>query len=177
MRQHVKQIVWLSVLIGLGIALTSGRGWAQAAQTPGPRIEIVITDALIGPMEPGRKVERDKAGNLISRPGDVIRYTLTATNHGTEPAYKVELVDPIPSGMEYVLDSATGKEMTITYSIDGGRTYQLPPVVYEVRRPDGSVEKRPAPASMYTHVKWLATQSIPPKASVSAMMNVRVKEH
>ncbi|MBI4551474.1 MAG: DUF11 domain-containing protein [Candidatus Latescibacteria bacterium] len=176
MRSFRSSII-LILIIGFGIGLARSDAWAQAAQpapAAGPKIDIVITDALAGP-EPGRKVERDKSGNLITKPGDLIRYTLTATNRGTEPAHNVEIVDPIPAGTEYVLESATGKEMTISYSIDGGRSYQLPPVTYEVRLPDGKTEKRPAPAGMYTHVKWVVTQPIPPKASVSATLNVRVR--
>jgi uncharacterized repeat protein (TIGR01451 family) len=134
-----------------------------------------ISDDLV--LAPGdtHSVKRDSTGNLISRPGDIILYTLTATNRGTEPAHDVEIVDPIPDGTEYILDSATGKGMTISCSIDGGHFYWQPPVIYDVHRPDGRIDKRPASAGMYTHVKWLVTQPIPPGVSVTATLRVRVK--
>lgn len=164
---------WTFVVIGLFFTLG---GAAVRAQAPpiGPRIEITISDELV--LRPGgtRTAVRDSSGNLITRPGDVIQYTLIAVNNGTGPAHEVELVDPIPAGTEYALDSAVGEGMAVSYSIDEGHLYQFPPVVYDFRLPDGTFEKRPAPAGMYTHVKWLVTQHIPPGGSVTASLRVRV---
>ena len=107
-----------------------------------------MSDELILAPNETRPALRDSTGNLITKPGDVIQYTLTATNSGTEQAHDVEIVDPIPKGTEFIPNSAVGMGMSISYSIDGGLSYQRPPVVYNFRRSDGVIEKRSALASM-----------------------------
>ena len=167
MRPTVQVFVW----IGLCAALAGEGGQAQAP--PGPRVEVAIHDDGLAPGET-RPAERDSTGRLITRPGDIIRYTLMATNLGADPAYHVDLVDPIPAGTEYILDSAEGSGMAVSYSIDGGRSYQPPPVLYDFQRPDGGMERRPALSRMYTHVRWLVGQPIRPGARVVATLRVRV---
>lgn len=149
---------------------------ATAQQPAGNGVSITITDELVLPAGDPRvgKAVRDSAGNLISKPGDVIKYTLTAVNNGTEPAYGVEIVDPIPRGTEYVIGSAAGVGMTITYSIDGGRYFQPGPVMYDFQKPDGTIEKRHVPADRYTHIKWLVNEPIRPRSKAVATVRVRV---
>lgn len=162
------------VFVCLCLVAVSGAAWAQAPEPPGPKIEITITDELVLPPGGDRLAVRDTSGSLISRPGDVILYTLTAANRGDGPAHGVELIDPIPEGTEYVVGSVTGAEMAVSYSIDGGHFYQDAPVTYETTRSDGAIERRPAPASMYTHVKWRVERAIPPGGRVVASLRVRV---
>lgn len=143
-----------------------------AAQTRGPRINITLSDALAD-LPKDRKEERDANGNLLTQPGDVIRYILVAENNGTEEARDVEVVDPVPFGTQYVLGSATGKGTSILFSINGGTTYVEQPMI-EVRDAAGKVVKKPAPASMYTHVKWIIRDAIRPKEKKNMEMQVRV---
>lgn len=173
MQGRFYHIMLTLIMLGITVGPTAQKAQAQAAQQPGPQVVIGITDALVN-LKEGEVAQRDSSGYLISKPGDVIRYSLTAENKGDEPAFNVEIVDPIPAGTAYVIDSAMGEGMTITYSIDGGRSFVLPPVMYEVRNAQGEIEKRPAPATMYTHVKWLITQPIQPKQKTVAEMQVRV---
>ena len=170
----MREMLAFAVFAAMGSALNGGVAEAQTSPSPGPRIEIILSDELVLPPDEIRPVRRDSTGNLLSRPGDVIQYTLTAVNRGTQAAHNVEIVDPIPRGTEYVLDSASGEGMTISYSIDGGHTYHLPPVLYDFRHPNGEIEKRPVPAGLYTHVKWLVTQPILPEESAPATLQVRV---
>ena len=155
---------------GLCLLLMSTPARAQ----PGPQVQVTITDELVLADGQIRAAVRDSMGQLITHPGDIIRYTLTATNTGQDPAYSVELVDPIPAGTEYVLDSARGADMEIACSIDAGNTYHSPPVLYQVRLPDGQLEELPAPASRYTHVRWTLTDAIQPGESAAASLEVRV---
>jgi len=108
-------------------------------------------------------------------PGDVLVYTITYTNAGKSPALDAEIVDPIPRGVVYVLDTAEGRDAEITCSIDNGRSWQRPPVMMQVKRPDGTMESKPAPADRYTHVRWVIKKPLPPGQSgqVSLKVNVR----
>ena len=170
----MKWLFGCAVLIGMFSVAENGMVGAQALSPASPRIEITASDELILKRDEIRSVLRDSAGNLITYPGDIIQYTLTATNTGLRPAHNVEIVDPIPEGTEYVIGSSTGEEMTISYSIDGERTYQLPPVVFDFRKADGEFEQRSALAGMYTHVKWLVMRPLPPGGRAVATLRVRV---
>ena len=155
---------------GLCLILLNGPARAQ----PGPQVQVTIADELVLADGQTRAAVRDSTGQLITHPGDIIRYTLSATNTGQDPAYSVELVDPIPAGTEYVLESARGAAMEIACSIDAGSTYHPPPVQYPVRLPDGQVIEQTAPASRYTHVRWTLTGAIQPGESAAASLEVRV---
>ncbi|MBM3263344.1 MAG: DUF11 domain-containing protein [candidate division Zixibacteria bacterium] len=72
------------------------------AQVRGPRVNITLSDARVG-LPKDRKEERDDNRNLLTQPGDVIKYTVLAENTGTEEARDVEVVLPVPFGMQYVL--------------------------------------------------------------------------
>ena len=89
-------------------------------------------------------------------PGAVLRYTVTYSNTGTSDAVAVDIVDPIPVGTTYLAGSASGAGMTVTFSHDGGATY------------DG-FETTPV-----THVRWLKVSPLAPSASGSVMFQTSV---
>ena len=162
------------------LAACAGAGGLRA-QAPdeaepelGPRLEIVIADDLVLPPGEQRAVVRDEAGNLVTRPGDIIRYRLTARNTGTEAVRKAELLDPIPAGTEYVPGSARGAGMQVLCSIDGGQTFVPEPVRYRVRAANGDGRQVVAEPGMYTHVKWLSLAPLPPGGTLEATFQVRV---
>ena len=114
-------------------------------------------------------------GNVQVAPGDVIRYTLTGQNKGARPATNLTLNQPIPRQMVYVLTSATANNgATTTYSIDSGKTYVANPTV-QVKLPNGKTETRPAPAEMYTNIRFKFTQPIKPNAVVNASYEAKVR--
>ena len=144
------------------------------APVTGPHLEIAVGDELVLPSGESRAMLRDEAGHLVTRPGDVIRYRLTASNVGTDPARNTELVDPIPAGTEYVIGSARGDGMQLLFSIDGGRTFAPQPVRYQVHTAAGERRELAAEPQMYTHVKWHCPNSIPPGNELEASFEVRV---
>jgi uncharacterized repeat protein (TIGR01451 family) len=154
----------------------AGNDFASAQGQQGGSVQITIADELVLALDDSRRgqLQRDTAGNLVTRPGDIIRYTLTATNGGAESAHEVEIVDPIPEGTEYIAGSAKGSDMTITYSIDGGHYFQPTPIMEDFRQPDGTIVRRPVPLARYTHVKWRVDNPIPEGSSLSATVTVKV---
>ena len=165
-------VVFCCHLLGpmCGVAL------AQALPLSNPQIQVTISDELVLSPKEVRPIIRDGHGDLVTRPGDQIQYTLAATNLGDEPAYEVELLDPIPKGTEYVIGSATGEGVVFFYSIDGGHSYQESTPTYDLQLPDGTIEKEPARAEMYSHVKWRFTHPIQPGASEAVILRVRVED-
>lgn len=111
------------------------------------------------------------------QPGDVLRYSVTGANNGNKAVKNLAINQPIPSGMTYVLNSATVNSNAgakITYSIDNGKTYVKNPTV-QVKLPNGEVETRPAPDTAYTHIRWKFGDSVPAKAAVEGTYQVKVR--
>lgn len=102
-------------------------------------------------------------------PGDQVIYTLEARNTGATLAAPV-IVHPVPEHMRYVADSAVGPGAEVSYSVDGGRSFDLPENL-KVRGKDG--EPRPALAADYTHIRWRLKNSL--KANSVAFVRFRAR--
>jgi len=118
----------------------------------------------------GEKVkEWVKASKVI--PGTVVRYVNTLENRGDNVATKLVIKNPIPKNMEYVANSASCvSECTLSYSVDGGKSYKQPSELYV-----GEGEKRHlAKASDYTDIKWVVS-SLSARAQSSVEYQARLK--
>jgi uncharacterized repeat protein (TIGR01451 family) len=109
-----------------------------------------------------------------AQPGDVVQYVITYANRGDSVARDAVIDDPIPKGTTYLAATAAGEGAEIVFSSDGGRSY-APAVklTYEVKLPNGAVEKRLATPSDYTHVRW-TLKSVPPGAAGTVSFKVKV---
>lgn len=58
-----------------------------------------------------------------TEPGEILTYTIIYTNTGDGPAGYIFILENIPDHSTYIEDSATGDNMTVTYSHDNGVTY------------------------------------------------------
>jgi uncharacterized repeat protein (TIGR01451 family) len=90
-------------------------------------------------------------------PGDEVIYTLEVRNSSSAPAESVAFAIPIPAHMVYVADSAIGPGAEVSYSVDGGRSFDKPENLV-VHGPEG--KSRPAAASDYTHIRWVLRHSL-----------------
>jgi uncharacterized repeat protein (TIGR01451 family) len=70
------------------------------------------------------------------QPGDTIAYTITYNNTGNDNATNVAVIDAVPTYTTYITGTASGTGTTITYSHDGGSTYDF------------------SEASPVTHINW-----------------------
>ena len=115
---------------------------------------------------------RDRPGAVM--PGDVIRYRLRFTNPRADSIRRVQFTDPIPAGLHYVAGSAAADrdDVTIEFSIDGGTRWSAQPMIEEIV--EGRPIKRPAPAAMYTHVRWSINGWLKPNAQVTAELRARL---
>lgn len=101
-----------------------------------------------------KRMPLDKAS-----PGDVVVYTIIYSNVGKGPVLDAVIVDPIPKGVRYIADTAEGKDAEVVYSTDNGRTWQSSPVT-QMKKPDGSLEKKPVSTERYTHIKWMIKKPV-----------------
>jgi uncharacterized repeat protein (TIGR01451 family) len=120
-----------------------------------PLVSVSITaEKEVTVVKSGQKVTKKVAATRIE-PGDVIFYTLNYINSGDEAATSAVLDDPIPQGTVYLPGSALGAGAEITFSIDGGKSFKKPSLlIYEVKNPNGNMEKRTASPEEYTHIRW-----------------------
>jgi len=162
-------VTHLLMLLAMGLSVNS---WAQET-----RPEINITIHVMKEVRTVRdgKWTVDRVPVQSTQPGDILVYALTYSNSGETVARDVSVVDPLPGGTEYILDSAEVDDAEVLYSIDGGFSYQRPPITYEARKEDGTEETVAAPPHMYTHIKWLILSPIPPGASGRLSFKVKVQ--
>ncbi|CAN1209518.1 hypothetical protein TUMEXPCC7403_04800 [Tumidithrix helvetica PCC 7403] len=110
-------------------------------------------------------------------PGSILRYVVAATNSTGSTIPDLVVIQPVPTGMTYILGSATlpsSEDASITFSIDGSKTFVAKPTI-TIQRPDGVTEVRPAPAEAYTHVRWNFGKTFVGKSALNATYQVRVR--
>ena len=93
-------------------------------------------------------------------PGTEVIYTITVSNLGDQPADSVVVTDPIPENTTYVDRSAFGAGTKITFSVDGGKSYDL---AGKLKVKDAAGKLRAATASDYTHIRWVLNFTLKPK--------------
>lgn len=156
------------------IALVAAALLMTAAAWAAPDVEIKVKaekEKIV--TKDGQKVKRLVPAKSFS-PGEVIDYTILYRNKGNEPATGVVLNDPIPKGCVYIPGSAS-ENGEVAFSIDGGKTYKKQSLLtYEVRLPNGTVEKRTASPEDYTNIRW-TINSIAPGENGKVHFQVRVK--
>jgi uncharacterized repeat protein (TIGR01451 family) len=127
--------------------------------------EIEITNAK------GQKAfKREQVRKAL--PGDVLIYTVSYGNSGVKPAEKVVISNPVPEHMAYIADSALTENAVVTYSTDGGKTFDEPEKL--VTRNAAGFE-RPATAADYTHIRWVLKKAVPPGEKGAVSFRARLK--
>lgn len=164
----------VKTLAALTLLLTAaGRG---AAQNP-PTDALVVTAQNLMAGDERHQSWVAKGGTASDvLPGDVIRYSLRFTNTQEQAVQNVVFSNPVPQGLRYVAESATANapNVAITFSIDGGKTYSAQPMIEVVE--DGERRNVPAPARMYTHVRWTVEGWVQPGGQVAAEFRAELPE-
>jgi uncharacterized repeat protein (TIGR01451 family) len=125
-------------------------------QKPQVQLQLSAEQKSVEKDEKGQPVTNWKALDQASvvHPGDVLRYSVAGQNLGDRPVANLVINQMIPAQMKYVLNSAVQPAgMSAVYSIDSGKTFVANPTV-QVKLADGTLETRPAPADVYTHIRW-----------------------
>ena len=169
-----KRLLNARIVVFLTLVLIAASAVVLAA-AGAPKIELAVqVERELVHIDAGGKkiVERNPVD--IAKPGDVLVYTLTATNVGVGPALEARLEDPLPTGAELILDSLEHGRATPTASLDGGKTWQPFPAQVDRRGADGKVESVPAPADSYTHLRWTLAEPLAPGETKDIQFKVRI---
>ena len=136
-----------------------------------PEVKVTLDGAV---ERGGEQLSLDKVSAV--QPGEVINWNITSLNEGEGAAHQYQTIGHIPPGTQFVAGSAVAAEngSSVTYSIDGGKTFSTLPIIEE-KQPDGTVKRVPAPVSMYTEVRYEWKDALASGGKVSASYKVRVK--
>lgn len=169
-RRAAAPLLALCVVVLVGGAAFAQRQLKAAASAGRPEIKVELAGAV---ERGGARLALDKVENV--KPGEILDWQIVSSNDGTGAARDYKAVGHIPAGTVLVAGSAAAESgSSVTYSIDGGKSFATQPVVEE-RQPDGTVKKVPAPVAMYTEVRYEWSDAFAPGGKLSASYKVRVK--
>ena len=147
----------VAVLIGMVAATIA------AAQSPADPISVkAIAEVELRTTEHGREITKlAPADRLVS--GDWVIYTLEVRNTAAA-AVRVPIVTfPVPQHLTYVADSAVGPGTEVSFSVDGGRSF------------DVAENLSPAGTADYTHIRWQFKNPLKGNSVAFVRFRARVK--
>jgi uncharacterized repeat protein (TIGR01451 family) len=152
----------------LGVALMAGDAPSEAAaqddalipRTPLP-IEVTTSASIMESDSLGGGQIRKLVPATDISEGQVVHYTLTVRNPGTQPAHDVLVTKPVPINTRYVPGSAVAPNASVTFSVDGGKSF-APANQLAITR--GTATVKPAPPESYTHIRWQMRYPLAPGA-------------
>ncbi len=137
------------------IAFAAATALAPACICRGQAASPAVAVKVIAEVESSTEQQGHQVTHLVAAdrvvPGDHVIYTLAVRNTGTEPVPAPTVTNPIPAHMQYVADSAVGPGAEVSYSVDGGLSFDKPENL-QVPTPDG--RRRAAVPADYTHIRW-----------------------
>lgn len=145
-------------LVVLGIAMgANGQSRAAAAEAQGDSLAVKASAEVETKISlNGRDtIKLMPADHVV--PGDELIYTLEIRTTGAAPVLVPSVRFAIPHHMRYIADSAAGPGADVSFSVDGGRTFDLPENL-QVAGPAGRL--RPATVADYTHIRWQLKQRL-----------------
>ena len=107
-----------------------------------------------------KELKRVQAAKVV--PGEEVIFTVYYSNAGQETAENVFITNPIPKHMLYRAGTASGVGSVITFSVDGGKNYNVPD---KLKILDNQGKERPAKPTEYTHIRWTFQKELPPGAA------------
>jgi uncharacterized repeat protein (TIGR01451 family) len=158
------------LLVGTAAAFAQ-RQIASARKSAGqPEVKVKLAGSL---KRNDESLTLDKVSAVY--PGEVLDWTIMSANEGDAPARQYKTIGQIPQGTAFVAGSAVAEyNASVSYSIDGGKNFDAQPTIEE-KQPDGTTKRTPAPASMYTQVRYEWSDPLAAGSTLSASYKVRVK--
>lgn len=163
-------LVTLCLVAASAAAAVTRQQLASRLAAGRPEVKVLLAGAVA---RSGELLALEKAGAV--RPGEVLDWKIVSTNEGDGAARQYKAVGHVPQGTSFVAGSATAEYgAQVTYSIDGGKSFSPQPTLEE-KQADGAVKRVPAPASLYTEVRYEWSDPLNAGATLTANYKVRVK--
>jgi uncharacterized repeat protein (TIGR01451 family) len=153
----------------VGLGCVAGLSWVIAVGGEA-RLDPVVIRA-IAEVEVRNKDQARPATQLVSADrvvsGDQVIYTLEVRNTAASTVHAPTVTYAVPAHMRYVADSAVGPGAAVSFSVDGGRSFDSPENL-EIATEKG---RRAAAAADYTHIRWQLAKDL--KANSVAFVRFR----
>ncbi len=159
------------LLVGTTAAAFAQRQIAARSAAAGqPEVKVTLAGSL---KRDDKQVALDKVAAV--HPGEILDWTITSANDGDAPARQYKTIGQIPRGTAFVAGSAVAEYgASVSYSIDGGKNFAAQPLIEE-QQTDGTKKLVPAPASLYTQVRYEWSDPLAAGTTLAASYKVRVK--
>ena len=131
----------------------------------------VVAEVEAHVSEHGRSFNRLRPADKVV-PGDSVIYTVEVRNVGPQSIDSPIVTQPVPAHMVYLADSAVGPGADVTYSVDGGRSFDAPENL-KIAGANGS--QRVATAADYTHIRWQLKSLLKADSTAFVRFRARVK--
>ncbi len=146
-------IVWMALVLAIPFA-----AWAQSNGHIQLTSKAEIEKEIVSP-EGKKEVRRVPASKVV--PGSEVVFTTAYENVSKEKAENAVITNPVPEHMIFSENSARGAGTIITFSIDNGKSFNIPANLIVL---DAAGRKFPARAQDYTHIRWEMKDPLPPGA-------------
>ena len=124
---------------------------AAVGQGPGDPLAIrSIAEVESRSRTAGREVVKLIPADRVV-PGDRVIYTLEVRNTGATALDVPIVTHPVPEHMRYVAGSAVGPGAEVSYSVDGGHSFEH---AENLKVPGADGRLRHAVAADYTNIRW-----------------------
>jgi uncharacterized repeat protein (TIGR01451 family) len=156
----------------LPLVLMAAAATVAADLAPSSPLEIrAVAEVESKSIFAGREVVKLIAADRVV-PGDRVIYTLEVLNTGATALDAPVVVHPVPEHMQYVAATAVGPGAQVSYSVDGGRSFDRAENL-KVLGSDG--RPRLAVAADYTHIRWQLKNSLKPNSMAFVRFRALVK--
>lgn len=144
---------------------------AHPSDEPTPTLAVTMSAELLQvDIANGRPATRLLPADHVV-PGDLVIYTVQVRNSGSVRVAVPQFTTPIPEHTSYVADSAVAPGADVSYSVDGGQSFDRPQNLRV--HGDGGV-LRPATAADYTHIRWTLRHGMKPNSVAYARFRTRL---
>jgi uncharacterized repeat protein (TIGR01451 family) len=158
------------LLVGTAAAFAQRQITSARKSAGQPEVKVKLAGSL-------KRNDESLALDKVSavHPGEILDWTITSANEGSAPARQYKTIGQVPQGTSFVAGSAVAEYgASVSYSIDGGKNFDAQPTIEE-KQADGTTKRIPAPASMYTQVRYEWSDPLAAGSTLSASYKVRVK--
>jgi uncharacterized repeat protein (TIGR01451 family) len=165
-------IMYMPVYLAFGALIAASlAGRAAGGAISDPIAIKAIAEIELPILEPGPEVSKLVPADRVV-PGDRIFYTLEVRNTSAAAVAAPNVTYPIPAHVQYVADSAVGPGTVVSFSVDGGRSFDAAENL-KIKTEDGSL--RAALAADYTHIRWQFKRSLKGNAVAYVRFRALVK--
>jgi hypothetical protein len=165
----VSTLVLTVALLGV-VGVLAGKNGNAVTGSAGPLVKIELSGVVD---RDGEKVSLEQA--KVVKPKEILHWSIVSKNEGDAEAKEYRAVGNIPVGTSYVPGSENAEDSALVkFSIDGGSSFSEKPMIEE-KQADGSVKKVPAPADMFTQVRFEWAKPLGSNEERVASYKVRVK--